>query len=837
MARNKRPKTAEEIRKQKRECERKRRACIKANPDLYEASKRKDNLRYAEKRRKKQVKLVSDMTPRERRAKQREWRERKARSRHNKKRNEQLLQSLRENTPESISGDQNVASPDSQQNVSCLSPASSTASTVSRRSSFVNPGSSFSREECFTSSSSSSNLNRQKVAGIRLARKRREESNLKINTQASVIRTLEKKVHALRVQLLRANHKVQQLSSLPKKVATKQILTKKLKPLNSKIIAFLERDDNSKQCPGKKDVITKNKIKKQKRYLCDTLTNLHSKFQIENKEKLSLATFCRMRPFWIVSRQVAERDTCLCVAHENMQLKFDNLKHLGIFNAPNLTELCKSIVCDINKEACMLRKCRLCSHKSPEINLFDGSETTAYKTWCVTKEKRLIKGQEKEIRRTVKGQKIITKKELVESFLEDLKMFLEHQFNISHQYKQSTLMKNNLVDGEIFMQIDFSENYCCKYANEIQSVHFGASRQQISLHTGVYYYRCPDTQKVNSRSFCTFSENLRHDASAICAHLQKMLDLIVSSCTIQKLHILSDGPSAQYRNRYMFYLYTQYLAKRYSLKTATWNFCEAGHGKGPMDGVGAVIKRTADRIVAQGSDIPDFNTLMKCIRENTTNVIISTVTTKEIEEINKLLHRKISSVPGITKVHQMTWDSRITQKIFLRKLTCLTCAPGERCLHYSLPNNFVEFSNPLLQEKIYDRKSEEQENNEPDSETKEQENVVLDSETKGQEDEELDSETAKQEEKELDSEIEEREERELYDETEEQEDNELDGETGEWEDKEQEDKELDSENEELDDRELDDQSEVQEDKECDRKPEKRRMRFSDSESDDDLRIF
>lgn len=38
MARNKRPKTVEEIRKQKRECERKRRARIKANPDLYEAT-------------------------------------------------------------------------------------------------------------------------------------------------------------------------------------------------------------------------------------------------------------------------------------------------------------------------------------------------------------------------------------------------------------------------------------------------------------------------------------------------------------------------------------------------------------------------------------------------------------------------------------------------------------------------------------------------------------------------------------------------------------------------------------------------------------------------------
>ncbi|CAG5032729.1 unnamed protein product [Parnassius apollo] len=191
MARNKRPKTAEEIRKQKRECERRRRARIKADPDLYEASKKKITSVMQKNDAKKQVKLVSEMTPRERRAKQREWRERKARSRQNKKRNERLLQNLRENTPDSIADDQNVASPYFQQNVSSLSQPLSPASSISRRS-FVSPGSSFSREECHTPSHSS-NLSRQKVAGLRYVRKRREESNLKIKRQATVIKSMEKK--------------------------------------------------------------------------------------------------------------------------------------------------------------------------------------------------------------------------------------------------------------------------------------------------------------------------------------------------------------------------------------------------------------------------------------------------------------------------------------------------------------------------------------------------------------------------------------------------------------------------------------------------------------------
>ena len=79
--RKKHSKTVDQIRQQKRECERKRRARIKANPALYAASKAKDRARCAEKNRKLQEKLVRDMTPREQRKQRKAWRERKSRSR------------------------------------------------------------------------------------------------------------------------------------------------------------------------------------------------------------------------------------------------------------------------------------------------------------------------------------------------------------------------------------------------------------------------------------------------------------------------------------------------------------------------------------------------------------------------------------------------------------------------------------------------------------------------------------------------------------------------------------------------------------------------------------
>jgi len=42
-----------------------------------------------------------------------------------------------------------------------------------------------------------------------------------------------------------------------------------------------------------------------------------------------------------------------------------------------------------------------------------------------------------------------------------------------------------------------------------------------------------------------------------------------------------------------------------SFTSGTWNFSESGHGKGAADGVGGSMKRMADRLIAQGEDIPN----------------------------------------------------------------------------------------------------------------------------------------------------------------------------------------------------------------------------------------
>ena len=71
--------------------------------------------------------------------------------------------------------------------------------------------------------------------------------------------------------------------------------------LKTSVTDFYTRDDNSYMTPGKKETVTRNKTKMQKRLLLDNMTNLHNKYLRENSEsKMGYTLFCKFRSFWVV---------------------------------------------------------------------------------------------------------------------------------------------------------------------------------------------------------------------------------------------------------------------------------------------------------------------------------------------------------------------------------------------------------------------------------------------------------------------------------------------------------------------------------------------------------
>lgn len=189
---------------------------------------------------------------------------------------------------------------------------------------------------------------------------------------------------------------------------------------------------------------------------------------------------------------------------------------------------------------------------------------------------------------------------------------------------------------------DFSENYCTKYETEVQAVHFGASKSQISLHTVVVYYT--DGEEIVARSFCTVSDNLAHQAYAIWAHLDPILDLLSLEFPQTKtVHFFSDSPSSQYRNRKNLYLLKKILPNHFPLhKFYTWNYSEPGHGKGAVDGIGGALKRRADELVLHGNDITKASHLVDAFKSSKIKVI--EIPSQNIQSMEKQIPSNIAPV-------------------------------------------------------------------------------------------------------------------------------------------------------------------------------------------------
>nr|CAI5866096.1 unnamed protein product [Callosobruchus analis] len=257
-------------------------------------------------------------------------------------------------------------------------------------------------------------------------------------------------------------------------------------------------------------------------------------------------------------------------------------------------------------------------NKYPDIKCdekYDSDKVVSYYQWKNVKQtyfNKRTKNNQTCLKIAKVGDKI-TISDLFCKFESKLTPFLAHEGRILHQYNAIKTLKQNLTEKEVLIHCDFSENYNLKYSQEVQSYHFGGSRQQISLHTVVVYSRVPG-QELKVQSFCTLSESLEHGPGAIWAHLYPLVKRLIDN-EIKVLHFLSDSPSTQYRNKKMFAFITNQMYDYFpEVQSVTWNYHEAGHGKGAPDGIGGVCKRTADRIVAQGTDIRSFVRI--CISSN-----------------------------------------------------------------------------------------------------------------------------------------------------------------------------------------------------------------------------
>lgn len=723
-------KTKEQVLVAKREAEKKRYNKIKNDPVKYEQQKLKEKLKYLKKKEKKLVKPISEMTSREKRAKRKAWRNNSKNYRENKKKKETVVKNfLRAHSPPDSDNENGSNTPDLEP-IASPEPAALQLREKVRKDKLLATRNRKryslalkEKDNIIRILRSKKEMYKKRYYRLKATRKPRCDVNEMVSdseislSPASTKNILFGKV--LRDQLVYnfTSMKSDQERQMFTKVISGKIIKKyrmqnqcsrflkykrtskdyiNTSPLtysrkdrfdtvkNRKSVQeFLELDINSRICPGKREFVRKGKMSKQKRYLNDTLKNLHKKFLKEYPNSiLSYATFCTYCPFWIQQMSVSNRETCKCIHHANFEFLVDSLFNNNVLNEKKPGDVIRSICC--RKEArCLLRMCDLCKVFKVTFKDFVSTEPTYYFKWGCTKETYFDKrsNQNKTVTRNLKQKIECQLQDIVRTFEKQLPLFLNHEGTNMHQFNEIQNLKENLKENDVLIHMDFSENYNLKYAEEVQSFHFGGSRKQITLHTVVVYTKCENgTPKVES--FCTLSESLLHNVFAIWTHLQPILDRIALTTKATNIHFLSDGPATQYRNKTMFYFLANELREFYpQMKSFTWNYSESGHGKGAPDGIGGTVKRTADRLVAQGTDLMNLNILLQKLENNCPGIIFFEIKNIDIEaKLKKIENVNILPFPGTIKVHQVC-GNQLSSRLKMKSLSCFGC---EDCHHFEL---------------------------------------------------------------------------------------------------------------------------------------------------------
>ena len=431
--------------------------------------------------------------------------------------------------------------------------------------------------------------------------------------------------------------------------------------LRKAVVAFYTRDDVSRIVAGKRQTITRKKVKMQKRLLNDSLKELYKKFVSEfGNYQISYAAFCRLRPFWVRQPSEKDKETCLCKIHENHAMLLNAGISSGIVDRSGLTKP-GDIVCDANSKVCMYGECDRCKGETITYDVVKVVELNSAAEIEYDKWERVKNDDGYSI--VAKVRKQLKSESMMNELTTSTNRMKVHIFNMQHQHEAYTKYIRALDDRSCVLHVDFSENYSCGYSREIQSAHFGGSHQQATLHTGMIYYRNTHIP------FTTVSNSMKHGPVAIWKHLEPIHDMIKThDPAIDTIHYFSDGPCTQYRQKQTFYLFSTACP----FPNATWNFFESSHGKGAADGVGGAVKRRADDLLRHGTDLPTPLRLFEELKKTETDVELIWVDEADIEQFRKSMKPVLDSlipVPGTMKLHQIVKDghgkirSRLVSKI------------------------------------------------------------------------------------------------------------------------------------------------------------------------------
>jgi len=338
----------------------------------------------------------------------------------------------------------------------------------------------------------------------------------------------------------------------------------------------------------------------------------------------------------------ANKSTCLCSRHQNFALKLRALHNLG-FECTQNPDLFEKV-----QDENTIR----------ELFANPSTDTIKYSEWVKVQEENKYR------------YKLIQKEEKVQvfekMFLETFHDFSAHVKRVQHQFKEMKSLRSELPDGQVLVWMDFAENFVCTSVEQPQNAYWNAS--SVTLHTMVVYI----PGKLKPQSIVAVSNELSHAAPTVYAIIKHLIPLVKELYEdLKHVHYLTDSPTSQYRNKSIFQIMT-YHQDELDI-SCQWNYLEAGHGKGPCDGLGASVKRAANSAVCQGKAIiqgaEDFYAWTQSVCNSTVKYFfVSKEDVLACQQVLSSRSKGLKRIVGTMSLHAVYPISKST--IYTRDLSC-----------------------------------------------------------------------------------------------------------------------------------------------------------------------
>lgn len=397
---------------------------------------------------------------------------------------------------------------------------------------------------------------------------------------------------------------------------------------------FLRRPENSVEMPSKCD--------SRKFGLTNTMQNLYKEFCLEYPNvRMGKSTFFKCRDKKIKLISYTERRMCVCIKHANMAMSI------------NASKVLPRSILEVTEMPIELVELQLQKIKERQLKYQQWMKVDVpYKNQIIKKDKLTDIS--------------ITKEEFIQFFLEDFPGFVEHSKRVQHQYAAVRELKVRMGAEEVLVQLDFAENWASKFQNEPTAAYYDKS--QTTVHPMVCYHRATPTGDLEIKSYVAISDEMTHSAPTVFAFLAALIqELTVKIPNLKMMHMVSDSPSSQYRNKSITALLARFPAVFGGIQ-GSWTWLEAGHGKGPCDGVGGALKHQADNIIKSNSAIRNAEEFAIKLKAVAQKIEILYVGKKCIEERRKEMSRwEITSVPGIMKIHAAVPHNGF---LWVREISC-----------------------------------------------------------------------------------------------------------------------------------------------------------------------